>query len=266
MSQPPAKRALQPLDGRVALVTGVSRRAGIGYAIARRLAELGADLFAHSWAPFDAAQPWGAEPSGVDALLDDLRDMGRRVEHLAADFQAPEASEQVVTAAFSAFGEVDIVIANHAYSTMGALEDLTAAQIDAHLQVNVRGTLLLIKEWATRYDDRRRGGRVVLLTSGQHRSPMPHELAYVAAKGAMHQLTLSLAAHLAPRHITVNTVDPGATNTGYADQGIYLRVLEQEPMGRWGEPEDAARLIGWLCTDEARWITGQVIASNGAGP
>src|SRR5690606_40933640 len=149
---------------------------------------------------------------------------------------------------------------------MGGLEDLTAEQIDQHFQVNVRATLLLVQAWAARHDDSRPGGRVILMTSGQHLGPMPGELAYIASKGALHQLTQSLAAHLAPRGITVNTVNPGATDTGYADPETYAAVLAQEPMGRWGQPDDAARLIAWLATDDARWVTGQVLNSTGGGP
>ncbi len=254
-----------PLAGRVALITGVSRRIGIGFAVARRLAQMGAALFIHSWSPFDAAQPWGADPDGIDAVLAELRTSGRRVEHLAADFRDPDAPERVMRAAQAAFGHVDILIANHAYSTLGALEDLTADEIDAHLEANVRGTLLLVKEWAARHDDSRPGGRVILMTSGQHLASMPGELAYIASKGALHQLTKSLAAHLAPRAITVNTVNPGATDTGYASPETYQAVLHSAPMGRWGEPDDAARLIAWLVTDDARWITGEVINSTGGG-
>ncbi len=266
MPKPLAHATPGPLSGRVALVTGVSRRIGIGFAIAQRLTEQGADVFIHSWAPFDATQPWGADAGGIESILAELRETGRRIEHRAADFQDPAAPVQVVRAAFEAFGQVDILIANHAYSTLGALDEVTAEQIDAHMQVNVRGTLLLIKEWAARHDDSRPGGRVVMLTSGQHRDPMPGELAYIASKGALHQLTLSLSAQLAPRHITVNTVDPGATDTGYADDALRQQVIGLEPMGRWGEPDDAARLIAWLCSDDARWITGQIIASTGGGP
>lgn len=253
----------EPLAGRAALITGVSRRIGIGFALARRLAQMGADLFIHSWSPFDAAQPWGADPDGIDAVLAELRASGRRVEHLAADFRDPAAPERVIQAAQAALGHVGILIANHAYSTMGALEDLTADEIDAHLEANVRGTLLLVKEWAARHDDSRPGGRVILMTSGQHLGPMPDELAYIASKGALHQLTKSLAAHLAPRGITVNTINPGATDTGYAAPEVYQAVLRDSPMGRWGEPDDAARLIAWLVSDDARWITGEVINSTG---
>jgi 3-oxoacyl-[acyl-carrier protein] reductase len=260
------QKSAMPLAGRVALVTGVSRRNGIGFAIARRLAELGADLFLHSWAPFDAAMWWGADPGGGEAIRSELHATGRRVEQLAADFRDAAAPERVVGGAFAAFGQVDILIDNHAYSTLGDLEELTADDIDAHLETNVRGTLLLIQAWAARHDDRRPGGRVILLTSGQHRGPMPAELAYIVSKGALHQLTLSLAAHLAPRGITVNTVNPGATDTGYADEALRDAVLAREPMGRWGEPDDAARLIAWLCGDDARWITGEVINSTGGGP
>ena len=265
MIKEPMDAGALPLLGRVAVVTGVSRRVGIGYAVASRLAALGADLFVHSFAPFDADQPWGADPEGVGPLLADLRNMGVQVEHSDADFADTGAPGEIMASAVRALGHVDILVANHAYSTSGTLEELTAVQIDAHLQVNVRASLLLAQALAAQHDGRP-GGRVVLMTSGQHLHPMPGELAYVASKGALHQLTASLAAHLAPRGITVNTVNPGATDTGYATPDLHAAVRAAEPQGRWGQPEDAARLIGWLCTDDARWVTGQVINSTGGGP
>src|SRR5258706_3600483 len=144
----------QSLVGRVALVTGVSRRIGIGFAIASRLAQGGADLFVQSWSPFDAAQSWGADKAGMDTVLAELRAYGRCVEHIAADFMDVAAPAQVINAAFALYGHVDILVANHAYSTMGTLEAMTTEQIDAHMAVNVRATLLLIKEWAARHDNR----------------------------------------------------------------------------------------------------------------
>ncbi|MBA3905488.1 MAG: SDR family oxidoreductase [Pseudonocardiales bacterium] len=247
----------------VALITGVSRRIGIGAAVARRLAEAGMDLFLHSWSPADAEQPWGADPEGVASIAGELRAGGARVAHLAADLADPDAPAHLVDAAVKAFGGVDALVANHARSSSFPLEELTAAELDLTYAVNTRATLLLVKEFARQAAG---PGRVVLMTSGQHRGPMPGELPYIASKGALHQLTASLAAHLAPRGITVNCVDPGATDTGYADAEAHAAVRALEPMGRWGEPDDAARLIAWLTSDAGRWVTGQVLVSNGGGP
>ena len=92
---------------------------------------------------------------------------------------------------------------------------------------------------------------------------MPSEIAYAVSKGAIHQMTRSLAAHLMSRGITVNTIDPGPTDTGWADAATRAEVEEIMPTGRWGSPEDAARLIGLLCSDDAAWVTGQVIDADG---
>jgi 3-oxoacyl-[acyl-carrier protein] reductase len=251
--------------GRTALVTGVSRRIGIGTAIARRLAADGFELLLHSWSPADTEQPWGADEGWAGELVAELRQAGARVEHVAADLADKDAPEAVVLRAVTAYGHLDVVVANHARGVNQSLEELTADEIDLTYAVNTRATLLLVKHFAAQHDGRP-GGRVVLLTSGQHRGPMPGELPYIAAKGALHQLTRSLSAHLAPRGITVNTVDPGATDTGYASDAVRRAVLTEEPQGRWGEPDDAARLIAWLAGEESRWVTGQVIVSSGGGP
>jgi 3-oxoacyl-[acyl-carrier protein] reductase len=252
------------LKGRVALVTGVSRRKGLGLAIAQRLAIMGADVFIHSFVPYDVDREWGADADGIESLIETLRSHGTRIAHAEGNFLDPAIPAQIINAAVQTFGHIDILVANHTYSTMGNLEELTAADIDTHFQVNVRGTLLLAQAFAAQHAASS-GGRIVLLTSGQHLNPMPGELAYVASKGALHQLTLSLSAHLMPRGITVNTVNPGATDTGWASGDLYESIRAANPQGRWGEPEDAARLVGWLATDDARWITGQVINSTGGG-
>ena len=264
MSEQPV--TAKPLAGRVAVVTGVSRRVCIGFAIARRLGLLGADLFVHSWQAHDAAQPWGADPDGAEALVRALRDeTGSRVEHLEADFSDPSAPESLIRAAVWAYGYADVLVANHARSGSGAIGTLTAEEIDAHLAVNVRATMLLVQAFALQHDasGARPGGRVVLMTSGQHLGPMPEELDYAVSKGAVHQMTPSFAHALVRRGIVLNTVNPGPTDTGYLSRKEIEETTPLFPQGRWGEPEDAARLVGWLCTDEAGWVVGQVINSEG---
>jgi len=247
-----------PLAGRGALVTGVSRRAGIGYAIARRLRELGAHVFVQGFVAHDAGQPWGADPAGIAALAAEIG-----AGHVECDFAEPAAPAACIDAAAAALGHVDVLIANHAMSCDQDLEALHAAAIDATLAVNVRATLLLVKAYAARHDDARPGGRVILFTSGQHLEPMARELPYAASKGALHGVTASLAAHLAPRGILVNALNPGPTDTGWATPELTRHELRRLPLGRWGSPEDAARLVGWLASDDAAWITGQVLTSDG---
>jgi 3-oxoacyl-[acyl-carrier protein] reductase len=247
------------LSGRNAVVTGVSRRIGIGFAITRRLLSLGAEVFVQSWTPHDAARPSGPDPVGMDAVLSELRE-GGRVEHLACDFADPEAPARVLAAAEQALGHLDILVVNHARSGEGRLGELTAEHLDAFLHENVRASLLLVKEFSARHDGRP-GGRVVLMTSGQHLGPMAGEVAYAVSKGALHQATRTLADALIDRGITVNTINPGPTDTGWGLAEID--PSHTMPLGRWGEPDDAARLIAWLCTDDAHWITGQVIDSEG---
>lgn len=258
-----ATDALRPLAGRVALVTGVSRKAGIGYAIAQRLAQQGAHLFLHGLASYDAVQPWGADYGGMAEIVNDLRAYGGKVHYVSADFVDPDAPTRVMGTAKTAFGHVDMLVVNHAYSQMGRLHDLTAQDIDMHMIINLRASLLLTKEFAAQYDGRLQGGRVVFMVTGQHRGAMPDELAYIASKGALHQVTQSLAVELAPRNITVNAVNPGPTQTGWADRETYEAIQAQHPMGRWGEPDDAARLVAWLLSDDAKWVTGQLIDSTG---
>lgn len=252
-----------PLQGRVVIVTGVSRRVAIGAAVARRVVADGGAVLLHSWSPHDAAQPWGADAGGVEALLAELRGAGGAVEHVEADLADPDAPDRVVDAARSAFGHVDALVANHARSSAQSLERLTATELDLSFAVNARASLLLARAFAAQHDDARPGGRIVVFTSGQYHSAMPEELPYIASKAALHEVTRSLAVHLAPRRITVNCVDPGPNDTGYADEGTRRAIADLVPGGRWGAPTDAARLVAWLLGDEADWVTGQTIASDG---
>lgn len=166
-------------------------------------------------------------------------------------------------AAVAMFGHVDALVANHARSSNQDLANLTAAELDLSFAVNTRASLMLAKEFAARHDDGRPGGRIVLFTSGQHLGAMPDELPYIVSKGAIQQATASLAMNLAHRGITVNCVNPGPTDTGWATAELTEQVMRSLPQGRWGRPQDAARLVAWLLSDDAQWIVGQTINSEG---
>jgi 3-oxoacyl-[acyl-carrier protein] reductase len=256
-----------PLRGRTALVTGVSRRAGIGYAVARRLAALGASLFLHRYAPHDRDQPWGEDPGGVQAVVAGVRGalaaVDASVHHLELDLALPEAPARLIEAAADAFGHLDILVCNHARSGGdGPLGTLDAKMLDAHWAVNTRSTILLTQAFAARHDGRP-GGRIIFITSGQDLGPMTGEVAYAASKGALASITKTLADQLADQRITLNAVNPGPVDTGYAPPEAHEVVRRHFPQQRWGLPDDPARLIAWLVTDEAAWITGQVINTEG---
>jgi 3-oxoacyl-[acyl-carrier protein] reductase len=251
------------LEGRVAVVTGVSRRAGIGFAIARDLLAAGARVLVQSWTPHDEGQPWGADPAGIDGVLAALGGEGPRLDHVAADFADPEAPAAVMARAVDTFGACDVLIANHARSSTQTLAEVTAEELDLTWAVNARASVLLARAYAEAHDDARPGGRIVLFTSGQHLAPMSGEIPYALSKGAIQQVTRTLADALADRGITVNAVNPGPVDTGWADEALTRSVGRALPAGRWGRPDDVARLVRWLASDDSAWITGQTIDSEG---
>ncbi|MEU5290025.1 SDR family oxidoreductase [Streptomyces umbrinus] len=259
-----------PLRGRTALVTGASRRGGIGYAVARRLAAYGASVYAHHHVPHDAAMPWGADrPEEVVAgIREALADPEARVVDGPGDLSDPAApAELIATAADALGGRIDILVANHALSgSDGPLHTIDAAMLDAHWAVDTRSVILLVQAYArlrAALPPRTAGGRVVMMTSGQDiAGGMPDEIAYALQKGALASVTRSLATTLAEHAVTVNTVNPGPVDTDYMTGDDYAAVAAMFPAGRWGMPDDPARLIAWLSTDEAEWVTGQVIDSE----
>ena len=258
------ERDPMPLRGRTALVTGGGRRGGIGHATASRLAAYGASVVVHHYVPHDASQPWGADdPAAAVAAVRAHAADGAVVTGVHADLSDPDAPQRLLDAATRAVGPLDLLVCNQALSgsdgPLGGLAD----ELDRHWAVDARASILLAQTYANAHDDDRPGGAVVLLTSGQGRGPMPGEVAYAAAKAAVAGVTLTLADQLADRRIRVNTVNPGPVDTGYLGEEAWAEMAPMFPFGRFGEPDDPARLIAWLCTDEACWITGQVIDSEG---
>lgn len=280
------------LLGKTALVTGVSRRKGIGFAVARRLAELGADVFIHHFSPHDARQPWGADNlAEVRSGIVSAQREGAAFGDLSLDLAEPAAADTLVVAAAALTGRIDILVCNHARSGAdGSIFDATPEVLDGHWQVNTRSTLLLTRAFAEHFSGHRASaplrpgerstppgpvdefatGRVIWMTSGQLHGAMRGEVAYATSKAALAGVTPTVASELLPWGIILNTVNPGPVNTGYLDQETTDRPLDEieravrgTPFGRFGRPTDPARLIGWLATDEGRWVVGQVLTSDG---
>jgi 3-oxoacyl-[acyl-carrier protein] reductase len=242
------------LEGRVALITGVTRRAGIGAAIARELANAGAKLFIAFFRKYDQRQPWGLEESETDALLDELRAVSD-VRGLEIDLGLPSAPRELIERTLSQFGRIDILVNNAAHWEPGGVDHVDAAQLDRHYAVNTRATVLLSVEFA-RCEPSPGPRRIVNITSGQGAGPMPGELAYVVTKAALDALTITLSAELAPRGITVNAIDPGPTDTG------WLSVEQRDELLRHGKlalPVDTARLVRLLARDDTGSVNGQII-------
>ncbi|MGB0384876.1 MAG: SDR family oxidoreductase [Ardenticatenaceae bacterium] len=260
----------------VALVTGASRKVGIGAAIARELAGDGADVFVTYFRPYDHESGLAGDADEPERLLAELRALGCRADGLELDLSDPEAPKELFDAVEKSLGVVSVLVNNATYSMRDSIETLDAAGLDKHYAINLRAMALLCAEFVRRYKNENKNqnqdqksmpkeayGRIINLTSGQSLGAMPDELAYVATKGAVEAFTSSLSTAVAPLGITVNAVDPGITDTGWIAPDLKAKWSAQSPMGRVGTPQDAARLIRFLASAEAKWITGQIIHSRG---
>ncbi|WP_242883331.1 SDR family oxidoreductase [Actinomadura litoris] len=244
------------LDGKVALVTGGSR--GIGRGIAERLGRDGA-LVALTYAQaskeadevVERIRANGGEAFAIQAEFGQRGDAARLWE--AFDAQTPRPG-------------VDIVVNNAARGSNQDLASVTEEEFDKVFAVNVRTPFFIIQEAVERMRD---GGRIINISSGATRLAMPNIIAYAPTKSAVDNLTLHLAKLLGPRGITANSVAPGFVDTDMNadwlrnDEEAWARSAAISALGRVGEPRDIADIVAFLASDDARWITGQVIDATG---
>jgi 3-oxoacyl-[acyl-carrier protein] reductase len=230
----------------VALVTGVSRTRGIAAAVAERLRADGFSVITAGWTPYD-----NEHHRGIDEQV---------ATDLQYDLAAPDGPGQLLAAAENRAGLVTALVLAHAFDSDQGLFEVTPASIDLHMAVNVRAFLLLMRGFAERLRDTGNKGRIVLFSSGP---PQKGAIAYGASKGAIEWMTYSAAVELGPLGINVNAVNPGPNQSGWMSPEIEQQAAARTPLGRAGQPEDAAALVSFLVSDDAAFINGQLITSDG---
>ncbi|WP_411111941.1 SDR family oxidoreductase [Streptomyces sp. c-19] len=248
-----------PLAGKTALVTGGSR--GIGRAIALRLAAGGARVGVHYASNEAAAKETVAAIEAADGSAFALR------TELGVPGDADALWAAFDTAAGGGHQGLDILVNNAGIAGPGLIHEVEEADYDRVFAVNAKAPFFIIQKGLDRLRD---GGRIINISSGVTKVAFPGMTSYAASKGAVEVLTLTLAQTLGSRGITVNAVSPGTIETDIhpwmADATAKAHAAGFSVFDRVGQPEDVADVVGFLASDDARWITGQNIdASGGSG-
>ncbi|MFF2276309.1 SDR family oxidoreductase [Agromyces sp. NPDC058126] len=248
----------------VALITGAGRRNTIAWAIATVLAADGWNVAFSHLGDYDRRMSLGGDPDRDPAALEaELRSLGARAVALDADLADPEVPARLVARA-AELGPVRALVLSHAQSVDSGILDTSTESFDRHFAVNTRAAWLLVKSFAEQAPsgegDGRDGRRSIVALTSDH---VVGNLPYGASKGALDRIVIAAARELAPLGITANLVNPGPVDTGWMDDATCAALTAQQPTGRLGTPEDAARLVRFLVSDESRWVTGQLIHSDG---
>jgi 3-oxoacyl-[acyl-carrier protein] reductase len=249
-----------PLPGAVrntALITGAGRLAGIGAGIARQLAAEGWDLVLAYWQDYDARMPWGSEPDDVVRLTAELEAIGAQVHTLPVDLEDQAAAAQLLSHAVRLAGPLQGLVLSHAESVDSGILDTSLESFERHFAVNARASWQLIAAFARHVTDD--GGAIVALTSDHTAFNLP----YGASKGALDRIVIAAARELGPLGISANVLNPGPVDTGWMDDEVREAVLARQPTGRLGTPADVAGTVAFLLSPAGRWVSGQLIKSDG---
>ncbi len=243
----------------VALVTGASRKIGIGAALAVALAESGWDVATTFWRPYDATMPWNSSESEAAAVVEHIRHYEARAIAIEADLSDPAAPARIFDAVTEELGPVTALVMSHCHSVDSDIYTTSRESFDLHFAVNTRATWLLIREFGQRYRGKHGHGRIISITSDHTAGNLP----YGASKGAMDRIVLAAAHEFKGLGITANVINPGATDTGWMTAELLEEVRRETLLGRVGLPQDCANLVKFLCSAAGGWINGQLLYSNG---
>ena len=243
------------LKGKVAIVTGASK--GIGAAIAEKLAANGAAVVVN----------YSRSATEAEALVRRIRNGGSRAIAVQADLSKPAEAEKLFQRTLQEFGRVDVLVNNAGAYEFLPLPAIEEEHFDRLFNLNVKGLLFTTKQAAAVFADNG-GGSIINISSVVSTSPKPNGSVYSATKAAVDALTKSLAIELGPKKILVNSVFPGVTETEglqAAPEAEFFRsyAVSQTPLGRVGQPQDISGVVAFLASDDARWITGQLITASG---
>jgi len=245
---------MSKLKGKVAVVTGASK--GIGAAIAKALAAEGASVVVN----------YASSKAGADAVVEAITKAGGKAVAVGGDVSKATQANALVEAAVSNFGKLDIVVNNSGVYKFGAIEEFNDEHFDNHFNVNVRGALLVTQAAMKHLPE---GGSIINIGSGVSSMTPPQSVIYTATKGALDAITGVLAKELGPRKIRVNSLNPGIVETEGTHTGNIIGseldtfLVSQTPLGRIGHVEDIAPVAVFLASDDARWVTGEIIVVSG---
>lgn len=238
--------------GKTALVTGAS--GGIGAAIARAMAAQGAAVAVHYRGGKDKAE----------ALAREITETGAQAAAFGADVSAPAEATQLAGAVAARFGQIDILVNNAGIIETGIFGAIDPASFERQFNGNVLSVLLMMQAAVPHFPAS--GGRIINISSSLAVAPLESTVVYSACKAAVNTLTQGFARELGRRHITVNAIAPGATETPMTSgipQEIKDRIANSTPLGRWARPEDIADVVLFLASDSSRFVTGRVIVVDG---
>ncbi|SHM13152.1 SDR family oxidoreductase [Mucilaginibacter sp. OK098] len=244
---------MKTLNEKVILVTGASR--GIGAAVAHKLAEAGAKVIINYAGGQDAAEQ----------TVNSIKQQGGDAIALQADVSKADEVKAMFDAAIAYYGRIDVLVNNAGIMITKLLKDTTDEDFTRQFDINVRGTFNTMREAATKLAD---NGSVINFSSSNNRIMLPTYSTYAATKSAVEQLTRVFSKEVGARGINVNSVSPGPTNTELFTKGKPQEVIDRlaslSAFNRIGEPEDIAKIVVFLASDDAKWINAQNIGINGA--